>query len=286
MLLSVVMPARNCAIHLPTQLRALAAQDYGGDWELIVADNGSTDGTVAVVTAASATLPDVRIVDASRRTGANTARNEGARRARGEFILFIDADDEVDTGWMRAMAAAAHEAHAVGGAIDRTRFRPPASPDPVEARTTALQPWPGFYPFPMGANCGIRAAHFRDLGGFDESYSRGGDETELFWRLQLAGHPIEFVADAVVYYRERHTTGDLWRQYFHYGTQDPHLYRDFRRSGMPGRGVAAGVSSWGHLAVHAPRYLRTGEGRRQWVRSSARRVGRIVGSARYRSIYL
>jgi GT2 family glycosyltransferase len=138
----------------------------------------------------------------------------------------------------------------------------------------------------MGANCGLRGSVFRELGGFDESYTRGGDETELFWRLQLAGHRVEFVPDAVVYYRERHALGELWRQFFHYGKQDPHLYRDFRAHGMPARGVTAGVSSWGHLVLRAPLYLRTGEGRRQWVRSTARRAGRVVGSVRYRACYL
>ena len=106
----------------------------------------------------------------------------------------------------------------------------------------------------MGANCGVRTALFREFGGFDESYTRGGDETELFWRIQLAGHPVDFVSDAILYYRERFSTRDLWRQFYFYGKQDPHLYRDFRKSGMPGRGVGAGLRSWGHLVAFAPRY--------------------------------
>jgi GT2 family glycosyltransferase len=285
MLLSVVIPARNAEEHLPVQLGGLAAQTYTGDWELIVADNGSTDRTRDVVEAARSGLPHLQVVDASARPGSNPARNAGARAARGEFVLFLDHDDEVAPAWLAAMADAANDAQAVGGAIDRTRFRPPGVPPPVPDRTTELQPWPGFLSYPMGANCGIRADRFHELGGFDESYTRGGDETELFWRLQLAGHEVRFVTDAVVFYRERTTMADLWRQFFHYGKQDPHLFRDFRSAGMPAHGIGAGLREWGHLTALAPRYLSTAAGRRQWVRSTARRAGRVAGSVQYRVCY-
>ena len=49
-------------------------------------------------------MPSLDVVDATRRVGSNTARNVGAKHARGDFLLFIDADDEVDPGWLRAMA--------------------------------------------------------------------------------------------------------------------------------------------------------------------------------------
>jgi GT2 family glycosyltransferase len=285
MLLSVVIPALNAEEHLATQLDALAAQTYAGDWELVVADNGSTDRTRDVAEQVRSHVPNLTVVDASARRGSNPARNAGARAAHGEFLLFLDADDEVAPSWLDAMATAAHDAQAVGGAIDRTRFRPRGLPPPIPERTTELQPWPGFFAYPMGANCGIRAERFRELGGFDETYTRGGDETELFWRLQLAGYPVRFVPDAVVFYRERTTIRELWRQYFFYGKQDPHLFRDFRAAGMPARSVGSTLRAWSHLAALAPRYLRTAEGRRQWVRSTARRAGRIVGSVQYRVYY-
>ena len=157
---------------------------------------------------------------------------------------------------------------------------------PGRELSSHLQVWPGFLPYANGANCGLRRSLFGELGGFDDSYTSGGDDVELFWRLQLAGYELCFVPDAVVSYRERASLSDLARQFYRYGLQDPHLARDFRRHGMPPSGPGRSVRSWGHLLLLAPWYWCDHLQRRQWVRSTARRVGRIVGSVRYRTLYL
>src|SRR4051812_28957961 len=92
-LVSVVIPARNAARLLPLQLAALAKQTYAGTWEVVVADHRSADGTARVASEWAARLPCLRVVSVGRRGGANVARNEGARAARGEVLAFCDADD-------------------------------------------------------------------------------------------------------------------------------------------------------------------------------------------------
>jgi glycosyltransferase involved in cell wall biosynthesis len=66
---SVVIAALNAAATLPLQLAALAAQDYSGSWEVVVADNGSTDATVAIAREFASSLPHLVLVDASDRRG-------------------------------------------------------------------------------------------------------------------------------------------------------------------------------------------------------------------------
>jgi glycosyltransferase involved in cell wall biosynthesis len=273
--LSVVMPARNAAATIADQLRALGQQTYRGPWELIVVDNGSTDGTREVVERVASGLP-LRIISSSA-PGTNRARNAGAQAATGEFLVFVDADDRVARGWLRAMADASRHADAVCGALEFTGSD--------RGRTDALRPWPGYLPFAPGANCGVRTSIFRELGGFDAGYSHGGDDVEFFWRLQLAHHEIVFVPDAVVHYRERAQLSEIARQFLHYGRQDPHLFRDFRRAGMPASGVISGLRAWGHLIVLAPWYWSDAARRRQWVRSASRRLGRIRGSVQWRTLY-
>src|SRR5204862_175427 len=77
-LVSVLIPVRNAARLLPDQLNALAAQDYDGPWEVVVADNGSSDGSASVARRLAGRLPSLRVVDASGRRGAGPARNAGA----------------------------------------------------------------------------------------------------------------------------------------------------------------------------------------------------------------
>ena len=286
-MLSVVIPALNAAQTLGVQLEALDAQTYKGEWEIVVADNGSNDETADIVRDVSLRRSNVRLVDASDRRGINHARNVGAAAARGEFVLFVDADDLVMPTWLDAMARAAVTCAAVGGCLDRTVLNPVRFSTPDRERSTGLQTWPGFLPWASGANCGLRAALLREFGGFDESYRRGGgNDVELFWRLQLAGHEVCFVSDAVVGYRERAKLRHVARQFSSYGFQDPHLHRDFRSAGMPPGHVGGAIRAWGHLVLLAPWYWWNPARRRQWVRSTARRVGRIVGSVRYRTVYL
>jgi glycosyltransferase involved in cell wall biosynthesis len=282
--MSVIIPARNAAATIGEQLAALAKQTYDGEWDLIVVDNDSTDDTRRRVEQADPSSP-LRLIG-ERQRGTNRARNAGAAAAKGDFLLFVDADDVVAPTWLEEMARAAVEADAVCGTLDRTRFTPPRYTAPGRGITTGLTPWSRFLPFAPGANFGVRASAFDALGGFDPSYSHGGDDVEFSWRLQLKGYTISFVPEAVVYYRERDGLREIARQFVHYGRQDPHLYRDFREFGVPPISVAQTISSYGYLLVHAPRFWSTPHGRRQWVRSAARRLGRVRGSIEWRTRYL
>jgi len=284
--LTVVVPTRDAADVLPGQLRALSEQGPGEPFEVIVADNGSTDGTAGVVASWRAELPALRLVDASGRAGVSHARNVGVAAASGRNVLFCDADDEVAPDWVAAMSAALEQAAVVGGRLDRRRLTPASQLREGHVVSDGLTPWPGFLPFASGASLGIRTEVLRALGGFDETYVMGADDVELSWRAQLAGHRLAFAGDAVVHYRERVGVRPIGRQTFAYGVQDPHLYRQFAPHGMPGSGVGTALRSWAHLFVRAPRYAATAPDRSQWVRSAARRTGRLVGSVRYRTLYL
>src|ERR1700722_18700342 len=101
--LSVVIPVLNAASFLPPQLEALSRQNYRGDWELIVADNGSRGGTLGVVGGFVDRLP-LRVVVADGRRCPAAACNHGAAAATGRYLVFLDADDVVDTSYLSAMA--------------------------------------------------------------------------------------------------------------------------------------------------------------------------------------
>ncbi len=271
---SVVIPARNVATTIGEQLTALATQDFAGSFEVIVADNGSTDSTRAVVETFRRRVPNLEIVDASARPGINHARNAGAREARGHLILFCDGDDRVSPTWVSAMTNALATYDGVGGRLHRfgrSNVKEVDDPSPRSSR---------FLAFPFGANCGVRQPVWFDLGGFDESYDGGSfDDVEFFWRLQLAGYRFGSAEDAVVNYRlpARH---DLRKSYRN-GRENVRLHHDFHDRGYPGPSVG-GLRGWAWIISRAPISLISPEVRARWLRMLARHIGRLVGSVRYR----
>ena len=82
----MVVPAYNAAATLGDQLDALAAQRFEGDWELVVVDNGSSDGTAELARQHRWRFPAFTLVDGGSQRGHSAPRNAGARAARGELL--------------------------------------------------------------------------------------------------------------------------------------------------------------------------------------------------------
>lgn len=208
-----VVPAFNRAADLPRTLRAIAAQDWrAGAISILVVDNGSTDGTEAVVAALAA---DIGVTLDYRRKapeGPAAARNLGLAVAPPDgFVAFVDSDVELDRGWTRATVAAmeadaglamvggrvlfAHRPdllNAYGGAVSRLGLAwdleegapaaaAEAARDVAWANASALlcRPWP-----------------LVEAGGFDADFFYAYEEPDLALRLALAGYRCRVVPDA------------------------------------------------------------------------------------------
>src|SRR5262245_49648343 len=92
-LVSVVIPTHNRGECIGRAIASVVAQSYA-DLEVIVVDDGSADNTVRVVQAETLRDSRVRLLKHDRRRGAQAARNTGIYAARGEWIAFLDSDDE------------------------------------------------------------------------------------------------------------------------------------------------------------------------------------------------
>src|SRR5205807_9629623 len=115
---SVILCVRNGASTIGDQLAALARQTCPDPWEVVVVDNGSSDGTAGVVQQWRDRLPGLRIVSANQGVGLAYARNVGSHAASGRILAFCDADDVADPGWLAGLIAGAGEADIVGGRLD------------------------------------------------------------------------------------------------------------------------------------------------------------------------
>jgi glycosyltransferase involved in cell wall biosynthesis len=177
-MISFVVPAYNEEKCLPETLASIhaTARELGLACEIVVADDGSTDATAAIARSAGA-----RVVTVSNRQIAKT-RNAGAREARGERLVFVDADTRVDARVVGA-AMSALDAGAVGGG-SRAVFDPGA---PAYASVLLGAVLGLMRPLRLAAGCFLfcRRDAFEAAGGWDERHFAG---EEIMLSLALKRH--------------------------------------------------------------------------------------------------
>jgi len=223
---SVVIPTWNRATLLSGCLDALLGQTYpADDFEVIVADDGSTDETASTAVSRSGRQPQVRYVRIDH-TGANAARNAGILAANGDIVCLVDDDERPPTGWLsRAASLLANnpEVDAVGGpyrAADSPRFRT----CPACQNLGELKPPEGKWL--LGGNVAIRRNVFTTIGYFDDHLSGYGEDVEWMVRATRAGLQLHFADDMFVWHN-RSTQGliELIRKGYSQGRGLPAAYR-------------------------------------------------------------
>jgi glycosyltransferase involved in cell wall biosynthesis len=198
MRVSVVLPAFNEEKLLPAALTAVreAAAAFtarGWEWECVVCDNNSTDGTAAVARAGGATVVFEPVNQIGR------ARDAGARVATGEWLVFIDADSTPSAGLFAAIAERVASGRALGGGS--TVALEPGTPRYARFVCGLWNLWSRIAGWAAGSCVWVEAAAFRAAGGFGTEYY-AGEEVFLSRRLKtlarrsgrrfviLADHPL------------------------------------------------------------------------------------------------
>lgn len=269
---SVVIACKNEADHIGAMLDSLARQTWDGAWEVVIADNGSTDRTREIAESYAPRLPRLLVVDASAAGGYALARNLGVERAAGDMLLFVDGDDEVNEGYVAALVAALDQTSLVCARIGFEKLNPPSLLEAWPARWQQDGPLRafGFLPFAGGGTIGIRRSLFEEVGGFRQRRpSSQFEEADFCWRIQLAGHPAPvLVPDAVLHYRLPDHLSAMFRRGRNYARGRITLYELYGRHGMPNRPG----TSFRDLAGAVARV----RGRRDVARA-ANVLGRLVG---------
>lgn len=284
--LSVVVCAHNEERYLGEQLAAMVGQETARTWELIVVDNRSTDGTADLVESYARRDPRVRLVTADQKANQSYAMNVGVAAARAPRIAFCDGDDVVAPGWIEAVASGLETHQVVTGPHELDRLNPRWLAD---SRGRSIEQDPvgtflGIFPTLRGASWGVDRRILDALGGMSEQY-RACQDVDFSFRCWMRGIDIIGLPDAIVHYRYRSSTRDLWRQGFAYGSHRPIIARLVNESGRARTPRFSGWKSWAMLLVKLPMVL-TKPGRASWVWIAANRLGQVVGSIRQRTIML
>jgi glycosyltransferase involved in cell wall biosynthesis len=241
MKISVIVPCLNAAHTIAQQLDALAHQSVQ-PWEVIVADNGSTDQTQEIVRQYTEKFTQLRLIDASHRQGASHARNAGAIAATGDYLAFCDADDVVSKDWISAFQTAFAEHNFLASRFDYQLLNPGAS---NANQDTGLQNFRiPFLPFSGGCGLGIQRSLHESISGFDESILYCED-IDYCLKLQLAGETLTFVPEALVHIRYTAdqdtsfwgTRKTCFRHAYNWGAGMAKLYGRYRDRGMMLHGI-------------------------------------------------
>ena len=251
MKISVVIPTYNRADSLAVVLPSLLEQSFSAaDYELLLCDAGSTDGTQELVEE----LNDPRLVfTPGENTGRSGARNRGVNEARGELILFTDADiiAEPDLLQQHYDFHLAHPGDAVVGCeiqVDtleeyrRYRADPQAhARHSVERKTV---PWHYF----LTGNASARKTDLQRVGVFDENFTGyGHEDLELGYRLLKSGSQLWYNPHAVNYHWHPVPYEEQCQKMFLAGKSTVRFYRKHRDIRIP---LIMGMNPLS-LAVHA-----------------------------------
>jgi GT2 family glycosyltransferase len=265
---SVVVCTHNGEPTLPECLGRLASLTYP-DYEVIVVDDGSSDGSADIARAHGVTLVQ------TEHRGLSFARNAGVARADGEIVAFLDDDAYPDSDWLRYVATSLlANAHAGMGGPNI-----PPEDDGLVAECVATAPGAPIHVLISdreaehvpGCNMAFRKSALEEIGGFDERFRAAGDDVDVCWRLQESGRTLGFSAGAVVLHRRRDSVRRYLRQQYGYGKAEALLERKW-----PSRYNRAGSSRWSGRIYESP-----GDGplRRPMVRYGT------WGSSLFQSIY-
>lgn len=281
---SVIIPAYNCATTLGAQLEALRHQVSENPWEIIVVDNGSTDGTQTVIAQYLEAIPNLRMLSAPEVKGGAFARNKGAAIARGEVFLFCDGDDVVAPGWVSAMTRALRDHNFVVGQIEVATLN--ADVPEKYGNNGTRDDLLNFLPYAIGSNMGVTRRAFESIGGFSASYLRCMD-IEFSWRMQLAGFGLHEAPHAEVYYRYRNSAWAHYKTAFRFSKTHVALYKRFAAHGakrLPIKRVLLRYQGivFGMFQMHQlTRRQRVG-----WAFEVGVSLGRLWGSVRHMTLYL
>jgi GT2 family glycosyltransferase len=223
---SVVIPNWNGAHHLPVCLDALRAQTYP-HIEIILVDNGSTDGSQEMV---SELYPEVRLLALDRNRGLTGGNNAGFCAARGEILISLNNDTEVEPRFVEALVQALVE-HPEAGMVaakmllfDRRDILHSAGDGfgvdgipfnhGVWQRDEGQFDEPGWIFGGCGGAVAYRRAMLDDVGQFDESFFMYCEDVDLNWRALLAGWRCWYTPEAVVYHKLSATGGGPLASYY------------------------------------------------------------------------
>ncbi len=218
-LVSVIVINWNGRDYLMECLESLRRQTFF-DCEIIVVDNGSTDGSVEIL---RSHFPECVIIPNTSNFGFAKGNNQGIKRAKGKYIALLNNDAQTESRWLEELVKVAEEDHRIGmlaskiylhgtdkvidnvghllyrDGLNRGRGRLEVDHGQFDQKEEVL--------FPSGCAALYRREMLEQIGLFDEDFFAYGDDTDLGLKGRMAGWKCLYVPGAVVYHRYSQSSG-------------------------------------------------------------------------------
>ncbi len=219
MKISIIIPAYNNAHFTKQCVESIFAVGATCDFEVIVVDDGSHDETQEML---AALAHDVVVVRNEENRGFAKACNQGARRARGAYVVFLNNDTKVTEGWLDVLVREmdAHPQTGIAGSkllyedgsVQHAgiAFSDNHLPFNIYARERSDAPFVNrrrAFQAVTGACLIIARDFFTEIGGFDERYINGLEDVDLCLRARAAKRDVIYCPKSVVYHFESKTDG-------------------------------------------------------------------------------
>ncbi|MBE3087220.1 MAG: glycosyltransferase family 2 protein, partial [Bacteroidetes bacterium] len=213
-LISIITVNLNGKDYLGTCLDSIKNLNYPKDrLEVIVVDNGSTDGSVQFL---AGSYPEIKVIKNDFNKGFAVANNQGARAANGEYVAFLNNDTKVDANWLIELAKPVYKDKEtvcagskvlsmdgktldfVGGMVNfegkgfQIDYGLDRQKDIYDENT--------YLPFVNGGAMLVNRQVFLDAGGFDEDFFAYYEDVDFGWRLWVLGYRVVFAPKSIVYH--------------------------------------------------------------------------------------
>jgi len=220
-LVSIIILNYNARKYLKACLSSVLSSKYDNK-EVIFVDNASTDGSVELVVKNFGDK-GIKIVQLDKNYGFSVGNNEGAKRARGEYIVFLNPDTEVHPNWLGSLVKVMEEDATIGIAqplvlmMDKTRIdtagcwiNPYGLVFTLGHGDKYRNQFSGVYEIFYAKGCAlmVRRDLWERLGGFSSLFFTYYEETDLCWRAWRLGYRVVCVPDSIIY----HAGGGILRK--------------------------------------------------------------------------
>ncbi len=265
---SVIVVTHNNARHIRGCLDSVLAH-LGGEDEVIVVDNASSDDTADIVEQEYAQVRLVR----GRNTGYGGGNNRGAREASGDYLVFLNPDTSLEVGAIDALLAPLMAGTDIGLSTARLVYMD--RPTVINACGNTIHftgltycrgagrprdelDEPAEVDAVSGAAFAIRREVYAELGGFDEHFFMYVEDTDLSWRARLLGYRCWYTPDAVVKH-DYHPAYSPRKAFYLDYNRHVMLLKNCGRAMylrmLPGL-LLAEIVTWGFLVLQGPRFWR------------------------------